>query len=560
MKTQTLIRGFLFIGLIVAVVGGIRLIQLKAGFESAAIPVPQPTVSPQSAEIAPDANTVILDHLNGTSVGEVKGTLNYVSSLPGLDRAGNFISGTYVIYNMSATGIPEALENQGTVELWLNPSEYGRNLITFQWFYAYTPPTMGYVMLLNLTSDGRIYYTVWNPQWGGELFSNSVVPLNRWTHIAVSWGPAGTKIYINGNVDASTPTPIKPDEPRWAYLNEWGNRHLGYVDEVHISKIQRTDAEIRSRLLGRIGTAFTYQGQLKRGGIPVTGNCNLAFHLYDAPAGSSPISPPITLTVPISNGLFTVNLDFGEGVFNGQARWLGIQVQCPGESVYTDLGRQPLTAVPYAVYAQTTQPSILISEDDFDRSTLNYSAATPEWITTTSGLGYVALQGAESRFCPNSGYGGAGSAVLYSNRRFSVKDGMLILKAVIAAYEDNQTCYGDCQPRGLVNGTNRNNAIEFISHRGTGVKTRTVRDGNATETIYFIPGSYPQNSVNGYRAYQIVATASDVRFYLDGILIATHTTNIPTVPLNLYFGTSYDGYGNVNLCVNFVRFEIVPYE
>ena len=98
-----------------------------------------------------------------------------------------------------------------------------------------------------------------------------------------------------------------------------------------------------------------------------------------------------------------------------------------------------------------------------------------------------------------------------------------------------------------MNGTNRNNAIEFINHTGSAVRARTVKDGMATETIYFIPGTYPENSVNAVRFYMIVATPMEVKFYLDGVLIATHTTNIPTASLNPYFDVSYDGYGSISL-------------
>jgi len=102
---------------------------------------------------------------------------------------------------------------------------------------------------------------------------------------------------------------------------------------------------------GPLGSAFTYQGQLRRGGEPVSNDCAMAFRLYDQGTGGSQVGPAITTTVPISAGLFTANLDFGSGVFNGQARWLGITVKCPGDGDYANLGRQGLTAAPYALYA-----------------------------------------------------------------------------------------------------------------------------------------------------------------------------------------------------------------
>jgi len=100
-----------------------------------------------------------------------------------------------------------------------------------------------------------------------------------------------------------------------------------------------------------LGSAFTYQGQLRKGGEPVSDDCALAFRLYDEEAGGNQVGLPITATVPISDGLFTESLDFGSGAFNGEERWLGIQVQCPGDVDFADLGRQALTAAPYATTA-----------------------------------------------------------------------------------------------------------------------------------------------------------------------------------------------------------------
>jgi hypothetical protein len=55
--------------------------------------------------------------------------------------------------------------------------------------------------------------------------------------------------------------------------------------------------------------------------------------------------------VDVSDGYFTAKLDFGGDAFDGDARWLGIKVECEGDADYTDLGRQALTAAPYALYA-----------------------------------------------------------------------------------------------------------------------------------------------------------------------------------------------------------------
>jgi hypothetical protein len=97
--------------------------------------------------------------------------------------------------------------------------------------------------------------------------------------------------------------------------------------------------------------AFTYQGQLEKDGSPVNDACDMAFRLYDEAVGGAQVGSAITATVPISDGLFTITLDFGAGAFDGDRRWLGIAVDCDGVGSYADLGRQELTAAPYALYA-----------------------------------------------------------------------------------------------------------------------------------------------------------------------------------------------------------------
>jgi len=99
-----------------------------------------------------------------------------------------------------------------------------------------------------------------------------------------------------------------------------------------------------------LGTGFTYQGQLKNGSGPITGNCGMAFRLYDDSAAGVLVGSPITTSVPVTAGLFTVPLDFGAGAFTGDARWLAIQVKCGADPVFTPLSpRQPLSPAPLAL-------------------------------------------------------------------------------------------------------------------------------------------------------------------------------------------------------------------
>jgi hypothetical protein len=104
-----------------------------------------------------------------------------------------------------------------------------------------------------------------------------------------------------------------------------------------------------------LGTAFTYQGQLKEGGIPADGDYDFVFRLYDADTGGAQVGGDVEIDEwPVSTGLFTVELDFGTDVFTGDARWIevGVREGGGGGGAYTTLSpRQPVNAAPYALYA-----------------------------------------------------------------------------------------------------------------------------------------------------------------------------------------------------------------
>ena len=101
------------------------------------------------------------------------------------------------------------------------------------------------------------------------------------------------------------------------------------------------------------GTAFTYQGSLNDGANRANGVYDLQFSIYSAGSGPGLIAGPITNSATaVSNGLFTVNLDFGASPFNGAPCWLEISVRSNGLASFTTLTpRQQLTPTPYAITA-----------------------------------------------------------------------------------------------------------------------------------------------------------------------------------------------------------------
>ena len=105
-------------------------------------------------------------------------------------------------------------------------------------------------------------------------------------------------------------------------------------------------------LAGGLGNAFTYQGQLKDGFAPANGSYDLTFSLFGVSSGGSAVGGPVTNSATgVTNGLFTVALDFGAN-FPGADRWLEIAVRTNGAGAFSTLTpRQSITAAPYAITA-----------------------------------------------------------------------------------------------------------------------------------------------------------------------------------------------------------------
>lgn len=102
------------------------------------------------------------------------------------------------------------------------------------------------------------------------------------------------------------------------------------------------------------GTSFNYQGRLNDNGAPASGSYDLQFTVYGSATEGTPL-PGIFATngVAVSNGLFTVMLDFGASVFTGAQRWLEVEVKTNGGAGPPArlAPRQAVGPAPYALFA-----------------------------------------------------------------------------------------------------------------------------------------------------------------------------------------------------------------
>ena len=103
-----------------------------------------------------------------------------------------------------------------------------------------------------------------------------------------------------------------------------------------------------------IGTAFSYQGRLMEANGPADGLYDFQFKLFDDPnvAFGNQLGSTIEGNeLDVNDGCFTVELNFGDNVFNGGELWLEISVRrsISGGS-FTVIGpRQQITPAPYAL-------------------------------------------------------------------------------------------------------------------------------------------------------------------------------------------------------------------
>jgi hypothetical protein len=103
-------------------------------------------------------------------------------------------------------------------------------------------------------------------------------------------------------------------------------------------------------------TAFTYQGSLKDNAVPANANYDFEFALFDAPSGGSQLGVTIAKNaVLVTNGIFAVNLDFGNQ-FPGANRYLEIRVKMTGQANLTTLTpRQQVNSSPYSLKSLTAE-------------------------------------------------------------------------------------------------------------------------------------------------------------------------------------------------------------
>jgi len=140
-----------------------------------------------------------------------------------------------------------------------------------------------------------------------------------------------------------------------------GETELKLYDPTRMTVIAKVHITV---VAARMGTVFTYQGRLMEADNPADGQHDFEFRLYNAPSYGSQLSGTVDVNdLDVIDGYFTVELDFGSNVFDGDARWLQISVRPPDSNdpnAFVTLSpRQEVTPTPYALYAKTAGNALI---------------------------------------------------------------------------------------------------------------------------------------------------------------------------------------------------------
>ena len=154
-----------------------------------------------------------------------------------------------------------------------------------------------------------------------------------------------------------------------------------------------------------VGSRFSYQGQLQFNDISVTGAYDFKIELWTQLTGGGFFGPALEIAdVEVTDGIFTLELDFTESPFTGDDLFLKIQVR-EGASTgnyITMSPRQRINATPYAIQADflaangaTTGQVLKFNGNDWAPG----SDLSSPWQQDANGYGYpghIGVDGASS--------------------------------------------------------------------------------------------------------------------------------------------------------------------
>lgn len=210
----------------------------------------QSILVPQQAPYTNDANTILLEHFDGTTGGSQNGSVSFTNGIFG--QGVHLTVSSYISWAMGA--VPN-----GTVEFWGKldnltncPTCGSLPVPNFVWSYI-SPGEIGKgpgsPLVVTVTADDNPGYwhrgmpsaSVHNGfSWLDTPTNSVVIQADTWHHYAFTWGLKGLSFYVDGSLlGTGSVGNQNVDTTVWLVSNANGLGFNGVMDELRISNIQR---------------------------------------------------------------------------------------------------------------------------------------------------------------------------------------------------------------------------------------------------------------------------------------------------------------------------------
>lgn len=243
-------------------------------------------------------------------------------------------------------------------------------------------------------------------------------------------------------------------------------------------------------------TEFTFQGSLKSSTNPANGNHDFEFALFDALTGGTQIGSTIALNnVAVTEGTFSVKLNFGNQFAAGTDRFLEVRVRQSGQGSFTNLSpRQLINSAPYSIKS--------LSADNATNAVnaTNASNATNATNATNAATAQNALQ-----------LGGVAASEYVTNTSLG--------NTVIRNQTTQQSSANfNIQGNGTLGGTLSSNVVNTATeYRMDGFRILSAPTGTANLYAGFASGNEPgtgtRNSAFGYYAGENANSGGDNSYF-----------------------------------------------